>query len=85
MRQTSYKVSQEKRTSFDFTFRNIDDVLSLNNSRLSDFVERIYISKLTVRGGSERNFTTKRDYFNVPIVNFPFICSSIPTAPVYIS
>jgi hypothetical protein len=25
----------------------------------------------------------KRDYFNFPIVNFPFICSNIPTAPGY--
>ena len=28
--------------SFDFTFRYIDDVLSLNNSRFGDFVDRIY-------------------------------------------
>jgi hypothetical protein len=25
----------------------------------------------------------KRDYFNFPIVNFPFICSNIPAAPLY--
>jgi hypothetical protein len=25
----------------------------------------------------------KRDYFNFSIVNFPFICSNIPTAPAY--
>jgi hypothetical protein len=52
--------------SFNFTFRYIDDVLSLNNSRFGDFVDRIYpieleikdtdrsasyTSKLTVRGG----------------------------------
>ena len=24
----------------------------------------------------------KRNYFNFPIVNFPFICSNVPTAPV---
>jgi hypothetical protein len=28
--------------SFNFTFRYIDDVLSLNNSRFCDFVDRIY-------------------------------------------
>jgi hypothetical protein len=28
--------------SFNFTFRYIDDVFSLNNSRLGDFVDRIY-------------------------------------------
>jgi hypothetical protein len=25
----------------------------------------------------------KRDYFNFPFVNFPFICSNIPAAPAY--
>jgi hypothetical protein len=25
----------------------------------------------------------RRDYFNFPIVNFPFICSNIPAAPAY--
>jgi hypothetical protein len=39
----------------------------------------IYTSKLTVRGLSERNFTTN----DFPIVNFPFICSNIPAAPAY--
>jgi hypothetical protein len=28
--------------SFNFTFRYIDDVFSLNNSRFGDFVDRIY-------------------------------------------
>ena len=28
--------------AFNFTFRNIDDVLPLTNSRLGDFVDRIY-------------------------------------------
>jgi hypothetical protein len=28
--------------SFNFTFRYIDDVFSLNNSRLADFIDRIY-------------------------------------------
>ena len=49
--------------SFNFTFRYIDDVLSLNSSRFGDFVEieikdttdkyvcLTYTSKLTVRGG----------------------------------
>jgi hypothetical protein len=27
--------------------------------------------------------THKRDDFNFPIVNFPFICSNIPAAPAY--
>ena len=26
----------------------------------------------------------KRDDFNFPIVNFPFMCSNIPAAPVFV-
>jgi hypothetical protein len=35
--------------SFNFTFRYIDDVLSLNNSRFVDFVDRIYPIELEVK------------------------------------
>jgi len=35
--------------SFNFTFRYIDDVLSLNNSRLGDFVDRIYPIELKIK------------------------------------
>ena len=54
--------------SFNFTFRYIDDVLSLNNSRVGDFVDRIYpiefeikdtIGLLHIRGSGERNYTVK--------------------------
>jgi len=31
----------------------------------------------------EENLHDKTDDFNVPIVNFPFICSNIPAAPTY--
>jgi hypothetical protein len=41
--------------SFNFTFRYIDDVLSLNNSRFGDFVDRIYPIEL------EKKDTTDRD------------------------
>ena len=45
--------SQEKRQeasrSFNFTFRYIDDVLSLNNSRFGDFVDRIYPIELEIK------------------------------------
>jgi hypothetical protein len=39
--------------SFNFTFRYIDDVLSLNNSRLGDFVDRIYPVKLEIKDTTE--------------------------------
>jgi hypothetical protein len=32
----------EKKLAFNFTFHYIDDVLSLNNSRFGNFVDRIY-------------------------------------------
>ena len=88
---------------FNFTFRYID-VLSLNNSRFGDFVDRIHPIQLEIKDtidtdryasyidlhleiDSEGQLRTKlydkRDYFNFPIVNFPFICSNIPAAPAY--
>jgi hypothetical protein len=36
------KIEKKLARSFYFTFRYIDDVLSLNNSRFGDFVDRIY-------------------------------------------
>ena len=35
--------------SFNFTFRYIDDVLSLNNSRIGDFVDRLYPIELEIK------------------------------------
>ena len=35
--------------SFNFPFRYIDDVLSLNNSRLGDFVDLIYPIELEIK------------------------------------
>jgi hypothetical protein len=90
--------------SFNFTFHYIDDVLSLNNSRFGDFVDRIYPIELEIKDtidtdrsasyldihlefDSEGRLRTKlydkRDDFNFPIVNFPFICSNIPAPPAY--
>jgi hypothetical protein len=90
--------------SFNFTFRYIDDVLSLNNSRFGDFVDRIYPIELEIKDTTDTNRCAsyldlhleidsecrlrtkhydKRDDFNFPIVNFPFICSNIPAVPAY--
>ena len=35
--------------SFNFTLRNIDDVLSLNNFRFGDFADRIYPIELEIK------------------------------------
>ena len=90
--------------SFNCTFRYIDDVLSLNNSRFGDFVKCIYPIELEIKDTTDTDRSTsylnlhlevdsedrlrtnlydKRDDFNYPIVNFPFICSNIPVAPAY--
>ena len=89
--------------SFNFTFCYINDVLSLNNSRLGDFVDRIYPIELEIKDTTNTNRSAsyldlhleidsegrlrtkhydKRDNFNIPILNIPFICSNIPAAPV---
>jgi hypothetical protein len=39
----------EKKLAFNFTFRYIDDVLSLNNFRFGDFVDRIYPIELEIK------------------------------------
>jgi hypothetical protein len=99
------KKNEKKLTrSFNFTFRCIDDVLSLSNSSFGDFVDRIHPIELEIKDttdtdrsasyldlhlkfDSEGRLRTKlydkRDDFNFPIVNFPFICSNIPAAPAY--
>ena len=91
MRQSSYRrflKKNEKKLvrSFNFTFRYIDDVLSLNNSRFGDFVERIYPIELEIKDTTEEWLRTKpydkRDDFNFPIFNLPFMCN-IPESPAY--
>ena len=52
------KKNEKKLTrSFNFTFRYIDDVLSLNNSRFGDFVDRINTIELEIKD------TTDTDMF----------------------
>ena len=44
------KKNEKKLTrSFNFTFRYIDDVLSLKNSRFGDFIDRIYPIELEIK------------------------------------
>jgi hypothetical protein len=90
--------------SFGFTFRYIDDVLSLNNSKFGDYVDLIYPIELEIKdttetersasyldlhleidskGGLKTKLYDKRDDFDFPIVNFPFMSSNIPAAPAY--
>jgi hypothetical protein len=79
--------------SFNFTFHYIDDVRLLTNSNFGDFVDRIFPIELEIkdtkdsdRSAGRQLRTTlydKRDDFNIPISNFPFIYSNIPAAPAY--
>jgi hypothetical protein len=99
-------IKNEKKLAryFNFTFRYVDDFLSLNNYRFGDFVYRIYPIELEIKDTTDTDRSAsyldlhldidcegwlrtkhydKRDDFNFPIVNFPFICSNIPAAPAY--
>ena len=90
--------------SFNFTFRYIDDVLSINNPKFGEYLQHIYPSELQIKettdtarsasyldihltiddnGLLQSKIYDKRDDFNFPIVNFPFLSSNIPTAPAY--
>ena len=90
--------------SFNFTYRYIDDVLSLNNPKFSDYLDAIYPSELEIKDTTESSNSAsyldlqleydsqkrlclklydKRDDFNFPIVNFPFLSSNIPASPAY--
>ena len=83
--------------SFKFTFRYIDDILSLNNSRFGDVVDRIYPIELEIKdttntdrsasyldlhlGTDSEGWVRTKLYSNFNIVNFPFVCSNILAAP----
>ena len=82
---------------FNFTYRYIDDVLSLKNTKLAEYLEFIYPHELEIKdncylyidnGKLITRLYDKWDDFNFPIVNFPFLSSNIPSAPahgVYVS
>jgi hypothetical protein len=49
MENAQWKKNEKKLSrSFNFTVRYIDDVLSLNNPRLGDFVDLIYPIELEI-------------------------------------
>ena len=47
--------------SFNFTFRYIDDVFSLNNSRFGDFVDRIYPIELEIKDTTDTDRSVKNE------------------------
>ena len=88
---------------FNFTYKYIDDVLSLKNTKFAEYLEFIYPRELEIKETTETAASSsyldcylyidkwklatrlydKRDDFNFPIVNFPFLSSNIPSAPAY--
>ena len=101
---------------FNFTCRYINDVLSLNNSKISEFIYLIYPCELEIKDTAETNTSAiyiysylcnnngklvtmlfhctdngklvtrlydKRDDFNFPMYNFPFLSSNISSATAY--
>ena len=94
---------KKQKTSFNLTFRYIDDVISLNNPNFSDYIDVIYPKELEIKDTTDapkwanyidhlefdkdgKLFTQlydKRDDFDFPIVNFPYLSSNIPGSPAY--
>ena len=88
---------------FSFTYRYIDDVLSLKNTKFAKYLEFIYPHELEIKetmeiaasssyldcylytdnGKLTTRLYNKRDDFNFPIFNFPFLSSNIPSATAY--
>ena len=76
--------------AFNFTYRYIDDVLSINNSIFAEFLPLIYppsfldlYLEFDDSGQLSTKIYDKRDDFNFKIINFPNMCSNIPTSPAY--
>ena len=84
---------------FNFTYRYIDDVLSINNPDFANYLGHMYLAWDQRHDGEQhlyfllgftpvdREWRTslydKRDDFNFYITNFPLLCSSIPSSPAY--
>ena len=65
---------------FNFTFRYIDDALSINRH---GFLRLILKLEFDTHGYLNIKIYDKRDDFNFEIINFPNLSSNIPTSPTY--
>ena len=63
--------------TFNSSFRYIDDVLSLSNSRFGDW------NRWKNWWRFKQKIGENRDDFTIPLVNFPFISSNIAASPAY--
>lgn len=98
--QVYFKIKDRKLAqNLNYSFRYINDVLSLNNSQFGDYQHSIYPNGLDTTdtqkiasyldlhldngGRLKTKLYDKSDDFRFPIVNFPFIVSSIPSSRTY--
>ena len=84
-------------SQFNFTYRYIDDVLSINNPDFENYLGQMYPADLEQHlcflpgftpvdrgdGQLRTSLYDKRDDFNSHITNFPFLRSNIPSSPAY--
>ena len=84
---------------FNFTYRYIDDVLSINNPEFENYLGQMYPVELEIKYTTESNTSSSYldllpSIFTLPfmtnvtisishITNFPFLSSNIPTSPAY--
>ena len=64
--------------SFNSTFRYIDDVLSLNNSKFGDYVERIYPMELEIKDTTDTVKSAWNNRFTNHIGYVPYVVTTIP-------
>jgi hypothetical protein len=85
--------------AFNFTYRYIDDVLSINNSRFAEFLPLIYPPELEVKETTDTDSSASfldlylefddsgqlstNIYDKRDDLNFPNMCSNIPASPAY--
>jgi hypothetical protein len=56
--------------SFTFTFRYIDDVLSINNCKCGDFVDRLYPNELEIKHTTDT--VRSASYLDLHLVYTPY-------------
>ena len=99
MQELLRKKDKKLAISFNSPFRYIDDVLSLNNSKFGDYVERIYPIELEIKDTTDTVKSVSYLDLHLEIDNegrlktklydkrddfsFPFLSSKIQTAPTY--
>jgi hypothetical protein len=66
--QRYLKKNRKKLTrSFSFTFRYIDDVPSLSNSRFGDFVDRVYPIEIKIKDTTDTDRSASYLYLHLDI------------------